>query len=178
VCGWEANGGFLTGSDIELRGAVLKALPTRDAMLPIVASLVAAQEAGVALGELFVRLPKRFSRAALLRQFPRAVALGILAGFTPANAEPGGAETAGIRARLGEFFPAAQGFGAVAGIDYTDGVRIHFDNGEVAHLRPSGNADEFRFYAVADTQERADEMVGLGVAEPDGILRRMERAAG
>ena len=25
ICGWEANGGFLTGSDIERRGKVLKA---------------------------------------------------------------------------------------------------------------------------------------------------------
>ena len=41
-------------------------------------------------------------------------------------------------------------------MDYTDGVRILFANGEVAHVRPSGNADELRIYAVADTQRRAD----------------------
>ncbi|MBL8290810.1 MAG: hypothetical protein JNN08_03180, partial [Bryobacterales bacterium] len=49
-------------------------------------------------------------------------------------------------------------------------------NGEVVHLRPSGNADEFRIYAVADTQERADAIAAAGVEEPDGILRRIERA--
>ena len=43
-------------------------------------------------------------------------------------------------------------------------------------LRPSGNADELRIYAVADTEERADAIAAMGVAEPDGILRRMERA--
>ena len=37
-------------------------------------------------------------------------------------------------------------------VDYTDGVRVLFDNGDVAHVRPSGNADELRIYAVADTQ--------------------------
>jgi len=47
----------------------------------------------------------------------------------------------------------------------------------VAHIRPSGNADELRIYAVADTQERADAIAAMSVAEPDGILRRMEKAA-
>jgi hypothetical protein len=28
---------------------------------------------------------------------------------------------------------------------------------------------------VADTQERADAIAALGVREPDGILRRLER---
>jgi phosphomannomutase len=48
-----------------------------------------------------------------------------------------------------------------------------FTNGDVAHVRPSGNADELRIYAVADTQQRADEIAEAGVA-PGGILRRLE----
>ena len=81
----------------------------------------------------------------------------------------------GAASLLPQFFP---GFGAIRTIDYTDGVRIYFENGDVAHLRPSGNADEFRIYAVADTQARADAIVRAGVAEPDGILRRLEAALG
>ena len=61
-------------------------------------------------------------------------------------------------------------------MDYTDGVRILFANGEVAHVRPSGNADELRIYAVADTQSRADAITAMGVEEPAGILRKMEKA--
>jgi phosphomannomutase len=53
---------------------------------------------------------------------------------------------------------------------------VYFENGDVAHVRPSGNADELRIYAVADTQERADAIARAGTAEPDGILRRIERA--
>ncbi|MFA0698645.1 phosphomannomutase, partial [Vibrio sp. 10N.222.49.C9] len=34
IAGFEANGGFLLGSDVEINGKVLKALPTRDAVLP------------------------------------------------------------------------------------------------------------------------------------------------
>ena len=43
------------------------------------------------------------------------------------------------------------GFGTIIHVDYTDGMRVLFDNGDVAHVRPSGNADELRIYAVADT---------------------------
>jgi len=156
--GWEANGGFLTGSDIERNGRTLAALPTRDAMLPILAVLFAAREKRLPLAGLFDRLPKRYSKAALLKNFRRSIAVKIVERFASAE-------------RLQPFFPIP-----IRNIDHTDGVRITFENGEVAHLRPSGNADEFRFYAVADTQSRADEIAAIGVAEPDGILRSMESA--
>jgi len=172
VCGWEANGGFLTGTDFERDGAVLTALPTRDAVLPVLGVLLAARQAGVPLLELFARLPKRFSRAALLKQFPRPLSERIMARFSPRSGA-----TAAVIEELQSYFPRQSGFSEIAAIDYTDGVRIRFANGEVAHLRPSGNADEFRIYAVADTQERADNIAAMGIAEPCGILRQMEAAA-
>src|SRR6202167_6210639 len=64
VCGWEPNGGFLTGSPIARNGAALRALPTRDSLLPILGILFAAAESGVSLEDLFARLLRRFSRAA------------------------------------------------------------------------------------------------------------------
>jgi phosphomannomutase len=67
------------------------------------------------------------------------------------------------------------GFPSLSRINYTDGLRLTFSNGDVTHLRPSGNADEFRIYAVSDTQERADEIIRLGIAEPNGIIRSLER---
>ncbi len=202
ICGWEANGGFLTGSTIELDGSTLAALPTRDAVLPILCVLFAAHKRKQTLAELFAELPKRFSRASLLRQFPRSRALKIARYFSPSDAgvkdvafergrtvlrdEDGnelpsapnrsqGVEL--VRIRLEHVFSAEMGFAGIARLNYIDGVRIIFDNGDVAHVRPSGNADELRIYAVADTQTRADEIVRWGIAEPDGILRRMEKAA-
>lgn len=200
VCGWEANGGFLLGSNLERDGRALKALPTRDALLPILGTLFSASEHGRSLPALFGRLPKRFSRAALLKNFPRAVSLKILKQFSPPNPAINEAVFEGSQLRLLDeegrpfsasndqitavyltrelqrrFFPPALGFGEIARLNYTDGVRIHFGNGDVAHVRPSGNADELRVYAVADTQARADEIARLGVAEPDGILRKLEQ---
>ena len=203
VCGWEANGGFLTGSDIVKNGKTLAALPTRDAVLPIATVLVAARERGLPLAELFACLPERYSRAALLKEFPRPVSLAILARFTPENpairellfaaggtlaldearqglalAEAELAASACIRAELAGYFTPEAGFGSITAINYVDGARVYFDNGDVAHLRPSGNADELRIYAVADSRERADAIAALAVAEPDGILRRLERLVG
>jgi phosphomannomutase len=52
-------------------------------------------------------------------------------------------------------------------VNRTDGLRIIFDIQEIVHLRPSGNAPEFRCYTEADRPERAQEMneVCLGVME-------------
>ena len=157
------------------RRDVLKALLTRDSVLPILALLFAAAESGLSLVDRFARLPKRFSRAALLKQFPRAVASKIVARFSPLSHAPQEAELADIRNLLEKFFTREMGFRTITHVDYTDGIRILFDNGDVAHVRPSGNADELRIYAVADTQNRADAIVAMGVAEPDGILRSMEK---
>jgi phosphomannomutase len=201
VVGWEANGGFLTGSNITRDGKVLHALPTRDAILPVLATLFAAFGSGVSVVELFERLPRRFSRAALLRRFPRAVSMLIVKRFSPSSssvsdvmfestsirpldiagklvAEVNTQSLWAIRDDLEKFFTPALGFGRIARLNYTDGVRIYFNNGDVAHVRPSGNADELRIYAVADTQARADAITASGVEEPEGILRRLERAVG
>jgi phosphomannomutase len=177
VCGWEANGGFLTGSDIDRDGKVLTALPTRDAVLPLLCALFAAQSRQMTLPALFTTLPKRFSRAALIRNFPRATSMKIIDRFSPRESAAQNAEEQSrrIREELEGIFSAQHGFSSISRIDYTDGVRVIFENGDVAHFRPSGNADELRIYAVADTQERADQIAAEGVAEPDGLLRKLER---
>ncbi|KUL87336.1 hypothetical protein ZTR_04720 [Talaromyces verruculosus] len=200
VCGWEANGGFLTGSDMKRNGKVLSALPTRDAMLPLLCALFAAKNEKMTLPDLFATLPKRYSRAALLRSFPRSTSLKIIERFSPPNAvmrdvsfdESGriiirGSNNSqlhateaqvdtvkGICSELETIFSSERGFGPVVRINYTDGVRMYFGNGDVAHFRPSGNADELRIYAIADRQERADDIAVQGVAEPDGLLRRLQ----
>jgi len=199
ICGWEANGGFLTGSDISRNGKILKALPTRDAILPILCTLFSAEAKGISLLELFAELPSRFSRAALLKEFPRPVSRAIMERFSPSDPcvrdvvfENGQAKAldqkgaalklteaelkrlASIRDELERFFCAASGFAPISRLNYTDGVRIAFVNADVAHMRPSGNADEFRIYAVADTLARAEEITRLGVATPGGILRSIE----
>jgi phosphomannomutase len=52
-------------------------------------------------------------------------------------------------------FPA---MGPVECVDQTDGLRMTFVNGEVIHLRPSGNAPELRCYTEADSADRAQAL--------------------
>jgi len=175
ICGWEANGGFLLGSDVERNGRRLPALATRDALLPILGVLFAAAERNVPIAELFTELPKRFSKAGLLKDFPREAGLRVVQRLTPHAGDPTGNEHARIATDLARIFTRARGFTSVARLDYTDGVRIIFSNNDVTHIRPSGNADELRIYATADTQARADAIVADGIREPDGILRSLQR---
>jgi phosphomannomutase len=176
ICGWEANGGFLTGSDFLRNGHKLTALPTRDAFLPILSTLFSAQAKGEPVTALFDALPKRYSKAALLKDFPKATSKKIVEWLTPKSDDSG--DLNAIKAKLAPFFTKSEGFDAIKNLDYTDGVRISFENGDIAHIRPSGNADELRIYAVADTQARADEIARLGVDGPDAILRKLEKAVG
>ncbi len=200
VVGWEANGGFLTGSDVERGGRRLSALPTRDAFLPILSVLAMAAERDRPVTSLFAALPPRFSKAALLKRVPRAVSEKILERYSATDpslvevefdddhvrgVDVGGQEVTlaadlsrevgSIRHGLEEAFRELRA-GPIQRLNWIDGVRIGFASGEVAHVRPSGNADELRIYAVADSQERADAIARQGVAEPDGLLRRLERA--
>jgi phosphomannomutase len=202
VMGWEANGGFLLGSRLALEEGELSALPTRDATLPIVANLAAAGRRGLSLSALWDELPPRFGRAGLLDQVPVAVSRAILARLVPGGAtteveleatgrvldrsRPGEAAVPVDEAAAGawrdrkstpaRFFSPTFGFDEIVRINVLDGVRVHFRNGDVGHVRPSGNAPQLRIYANSDTQARADEIVAFGLREPDGILRLMERA--
>ncbi len=58
-------------------------------------------------------------------------------------------------------------------MNFIDSARISFLNSDIAHLRPSGNADELRIYAVADNQARAYQIAVSAVAEPEGLLRKL-----
>src|SRR5262249_60289057 len=83
IVGWEANGGFLTGSDIALTAGTLTALPTRDSTLPILANLFAAAEQRIGLTALWSRLPARFGCAGLLDNVPVDVSQAILSHLIP-----------------------------------------------------------------------------------------------
>jgi len=164
LVGWEVNGGFLLGSDINLGGGILKALPTRDAVLPILVALTAAIEKNGSVSALFDALPHRYTGAGLLDNFPVELSAKIKT-FTDSPA---------LREELAKIFNAQNGFGELTGINMLDGLRMTFGNGDITHIRPSGNAPQLRIYSVADTQERADEIVALGVKEPDGLLRQLK----
>jgi len=203
VVAWEANGGFLTATDFAFGSGTLSALPTRDAVLPLLAALLAARQRGLKLSELFAELPARATRAGLLDEFPVESSRSIIAQLSPSAtdvvelgfdgstmavlrrgelaperldpASPAAVDAQTLRAAIQRYFTAEHGFGLLERVNYVDGVRAFFAGGDIAHLRPSGNAPQLRIYAVSSSQQRADEIVALAIDEPDGLLRRMAR---
>lgn len=156
VAGYEANGGFLLGSDIGRNGAVLSALPTRDAVLPIVAVLGLARELGCRVSEVARDLPPRFTASDRLQAYATERSRDLIARLAQ---DPSGA---------GDLL--APQSGALVNVDTTDGIRATFANGDIVHLRPSGNAPELRCYAEASTQAAAEALclACLGQLSKDG----------
>jgi phosphomannomutase len=106
-------------------------------------------EKNITISELVSELPQRFTYSNRLKEFPteksRAKINELYSGNDSRDKET-------IEAIFGEQF------GPVASFDTTDGLRITFESDEIVHLRPSGNAPEFRCYNEADTESRAMEM--------------------
>lgn len=167
VVGWEVNGGFLLGASIAIAGNPLTALPTRDTFLPILGALAAAVEQNSTVSALFDRLPKRPTSSGIIDNFSTTVSGNIISHFASNNAK--------THRALEKFFPTEAGFGNIVSLNTLDGLRITFDTGDIAHLRPSGNAPQLRIYSVANSQARADEMVQIAIREPDGIFRSLEK---
>jgi phosphomannomutase len=159
VVGYEANGGFLLNSDIEVDGKKLRALPTRDAVIVLLGILLLAKARGKTVSQLTAELPARFTASDRLKDFATEKSAAILAKF---NSGAEAADKTAMEKMFGEIC------GKVAGVNRTDGLRIVFANGEIIHLRPSGNAPEFRCYAEAASDGRAREITSLALAKVRG----------
>lgn len=151
---FEANGGFLVGAAFALGVGTIAALPTRDAVLPIICVLTAAARQGVPLSALAAALPARSTASDRLTEVDRRRSGALLA--------------------LVEADPSAilrdLGLGPLCSVDHTDGLRLSFDGGDIVHLRPSGNAPELRCYAEAGDPERARRLVAGAL---DAVARHL-----
>ena len=152
VVGYEANGGVLLGFDAE----GLAPLPTRDAVLPIVAVLRAARGHPGGVAGVVADLPARVTATDRLQDVPTAVTAGLVADLT--------ARAGSVAALIGRRGEAAR--------DLTDGLRVTLEDGDIVHLRPSGNAPELRVYVeTAD----ADAAAALLRAMLAAVARRLDR---
>jgi phosphomannomutase len=156
VVGYEANGGFLIQSDINRNGRTLKALPTRDAVIVLLSILSMSTKEGKTISELFSSLPQRYTASDRLKDFPDEKSEAILNFFTTGRSE-------GDKERIEVVFGDL--CGDLVKIDRTDGIRMTFANQEVIHLRPSGNAPEFRCYNEAESITRVLEINTICMAK-------------
>ena len=154
VCGFEANGGFLLGSDCPIGDKILSRLPTRDAVLPILATLAAMRQAAMPLADLVATLN---------------------VGETASNRLPNVAPEQSS-AFLGQFKDDSfcrnflHPIGLIQSIDEQDGVRIGLDGDRTIHFRASGNAPELRCYAEAKSIGEAEGLVRWGLAAAAAVM--------
>jgi phosphomannomutase len=139
VAGFEANGGFLLGSSL----SGLAALPTRDALLPMLSLLVAAARSKCSISSLVADLPERYTHSDRIKDFQGEQSREYLERLT---------RDAELQSQVaGKAAPPAM-------VDTTDGFRMTFADGDIVHLRPSGNAPELRCYAEAASIEGAKKL--------------------
>jgi phosphomannomutase len=148
--GFEANGGFLVGAAMPApSGRTLSALPTRDALLPILAALAMAGKGP--LSRLRALIPPRVTASGRLPETPATASAPLLAAL---------ADDPAARAA----FCGTAEDDAPPAIDLTDGPRMTLADGRVLHLRQSGNAPELRVYAEADDAMAAETLRAAGLA--------------
>ncbi|MBW2204079.1 MAG: phosphomannomutase, partial [Deltaproteobacteria bacterium] len=120
-----------------------------DALILHITILLLSIEKNLRISELVSELPQRFSYSNRLKEFPTEKSSARINQLYSGD-ESRDKET------IGAIF--GEQFGPVSSFDTTDGLRITFESDEIVHLRPSGNAPEFRCYNEADTESRAVEM--------------------
>ena len=141
IVGFEANGGFLLGSDIEVNGKRLEMLPTRDAVLPMLAILALSRDLKCKVSQLPNLLPKRFTFSDRIQNFAIEKSAALLTELS---------EDINLTKKL-----LGPSLGEIISVDDTDGYRATFASGDIVHLRPSGNAPELRCYAESSSEAMA-----------------------
>lgn len=142
IAGYEANGGYLTHSDIALNQGTLTSLPTRDALLVPIAILALATQRQQSIEQLITDLPTRFTASDRIKNFPTELSQKKISEMITGGNDAIQRWLSGINKDIDNF-------------DTTDGLRIVLTDQEVIHLRPSGNAPELRCYTESDSEENA-----------------------
>lgn len=150
VLGFEANGGVLLGSDVARDGRKLDALPTRDALLPILATLALARAAGKPLSTIAADARFAVALSNRLQEVPQDRTATLIARL---DATDSGFRDAAFSAH-----------GGVASRDRRDGLRLTLGTGATVHFRASGNAPELRVYVEAPTPDAAEALLAENLA--------------
>jgi phosphomannomutase len=116
--------------------------------------LLLAKQQGKKVSGLAADLPTRFTASDRLKNFATEKSREILSRLDTGD---DATDKKSIETVFGHLA------GPVAALNRTDGVRITFTNDEIIHLRPSGNAPEFRCYTEAATNDRAVTLNSLAL---------------
>lgn len=154
VVGYEANGGFLLGFEAAGPAGPLPPLVTRDCVLPILAVLYAGKANGIAAR--VAQEPPVITVADRLQDVEQNKSRPLLETW---QADP--AARAAFLAPLGK---------EEHKMDLTDGLRMMLTDGDVIHVRPSGNAPELRLYIETKDQTSADKLLAQALTQLKAAL--------
>lgn len=149
VMGFEANGGLLVGSEFELGGRVIDALPTRDSFLPILAILFVSAAKNVSLSNIAKSFGLPFAASGRLEAFPVEASAALMTQLRLSSDH------------LGMFL---RSIGDVGHTSDVDGLRVTFRDDRIVHFRASGNAPEMRCYVEAESERSATDLLGQSLA--------------
>lgn len=149
VVGFEANGGTFVGDHIAVDGTPLSALPTRDAVLPLLCALGLAAAQNVPLSRLVAALPLQIALADRLQDVPAEKSSAFLNRLQNEDGYAAG------------FF----GDRGIASLSSIDGLQFRTASGDMVHFRASGNAPELRCYVEGSTPEVAKELLDWAMAK-------------
>lgn len=144
VAGFEANGGFLLGSDVGLNGSTLSTLATRDAVLPMLAVIYLAKQNQLKASQLSAELPERYTASDRIPGIATEWSQSMLQRLNEGQLQ------------FESLMPWS--LGGIRSVDQTDGYRVDFDTDTIVHLRPSGNAPELRCYVEMNSEQDATEL--------------------
>lgn len=157
VVGYEANGGFLLGFDAQGPEGPLSALKTRDCLLPLLAVLAASKTAGgFDIAARVAAEPARFTATDRLTEIPTEASRALLDDLI-GNEETRRALLCGL------------GVAPDHRLDLTDGLRM-LGEGATLHLRPSGNAPEFRLYVESGDADTAASLLSRAMQRLSAML--------
>jgi len=160
IAGYEANGGFLSADDIHLHNQVLTALPTRDAVIVLLALLHMSKLKQQPLSALANDLPQRFTFSDRIKNIPTEKSQQIIKTYLDDESGINRIESdfSDVFNLLSNTAEEKDTITKVKSIDNTDGLRIVFTNDNIIHFRPSGNAPEFRCYTESNSVELASQI--------------------
>ncbi|BDL41086.1 phosphomannomutase [Methylorubrum sp. GM97] len=154
VVGFEANGGFLLGSDVYINDKFLQALLTRDAILPILATFIYIKRLGLPLSQFVSNLSTGETASGRLSNIPLDFSKYLVSSL--------------------EGFDFSTNFlrpiGDLENICVQDGVRMRISRDRVIHFRASGNAPELRCYTEAKSIVDAEELLQWGLRAASAAL--------
>ncbi len=149
IVGFEANGGFFTASRFKIDEVDLWPLPTRDCFLPIFAVLATLVKTKTSLSALAVHYLLPMALADRIENYPTEAAAHLMRRLVSSPS----AQDA--------FFAT---LGKIVSRNVVDGLRLTLTNASIVHLRPSGNAPEFRCYVEASSRAAADDLLRRALA--------------